>query len=628
MAERRRSGKLAVILHADIAGSTELVKQDEHLAHERIQETFQRFSTTITKYHGRVRELRGDALLAEFERASGAVSAALAFQADHKEYITNLNDPIQPTVRVGIAMGEVVIADKTITGEGVVLAQRLEQLAEPGGVVIQGAAYETIPGRFPFEYENLGEHEVKGFDEPVRVYSARLKSNVSIPPPERVDHRFRNAVVAFASVAIVVTGVALMWFKPWEVREEPASVERMAFPLPDKPSIAVLPFDNLSGEPDQDYFVDGLTEDIITELSHFTELFVISRTSTFTYKGKDVKVGQVAEELGVQYVLEGSVRRTDTELLVTVQLIDATSGAHIWAERYERPISELRTLEGDLLQKIVSTVAGRVEKAGRRIAERKQTDNLTAYEHVLRGYALMEEYSKESNQQARVYFEKAIALDPNYSRAHQGLAYTYVYDYLYGWGEDSAASLKRFREFTVQAIDLNDQDNQARAALGWAFIHEGRIDEGVAEIEKAVALNPSDAMVLAQGGYALIFQGNFKKAVDQVQQAMRLNPFHSDEYYDVLGWALYFLEQYDAALRAEASITKPNAGNHRVLAAIYARLGQMDKAQAHAKRVLELQPDFAVSIFAKTMPFRDPRHLEFYLEGLRLAGLPDNPPPQ
>ena len=314
MVKEPLSGKLAVILHADVAGSTALVQQDEQLAHERIQETFHRFGDTIAKYHGHVRELRGDALLAEFERASDAVTAALAFQADQIHYNTQLNDSIQPTVRVGIAMGEVIIADDTITGVGVVLAQRLEQLSEPGGLVIQGAAYETIPGRFPFEYVNLGEHEVKGFDEPVRVYSASLKPDLDIPQPGPLVHRTRNKIIAVASIAVIIAGITLMWVKPWEIREEPASLERMAFPLPEEPSIAVLPFDNMSDDPEQEYFADGMTEDLITDLSKVVGLFVISRNATYTYKDKPIKPRQVAEELGVRYVLEGSVRRSQPRL--------------------------------------------------------------------------------------------------------------------------------------------------------------------------------------------------------------------------------------------------------------------------------------------------------------------------
>ena len=240
-------------------------------------------------------------------------------------------------------MGEVIIADNTVTGAGVVLAQRVEQLAEPGGVVIQGAAYETIPDRFPFVYTDLGEHDVKGFDKPVRAYSASLKSDTAIPEPEHADHRFRNSLIALVSVAMVVSGVALLWFKPWEQSEKPASVDRMAFPLPDKPSIAVLPFTNMSSDAEQEYFVDGMTEDLITDLSKVSGLFVIARNSVFTYKDKAVKVGQVAEELGVRYVLEGSVRRAGDQVRVNALLIDATTGGHLWAERYDGTLENVFT---------------------------------------------------------------------------------------------------------------------------------------------------------------------------------------------------------------------------------------------------------------------------------------------
>ena len=275
MEEDSLSRKLAVILHADVVGSTGLVRINETLAHERIQNTFQRFSTTIDSYVGITHELRGDALVAEFKRASDAVAAALTFQAENTQFNAKLEDEIQPQLRIGISMGEVVIADNTITGAGVVLAQRLEQLAEPGGVCIQGAAYETVPQRLPFEYESLGEQQVKGFEEPVRAYAVSLKSGESIPPPEVLamsgaaqrERQKQRWIVAGGMALVVIVGGGLAWFQPWVPREAPASIERMTFPLPDKPSIVGLPFDNLSGDPSLDYFSDGITEDLITELA-------------------------------------------------------------------------------------------------------------------------------------------------------------------------------------------------------------------------------------------------------------------------------------------------------------------------------------------------------------------------
>jgi TolB-like protein/class 3 adenylate cyclase len=344
MAKDHLAGKLAVILHADVAGSTWLVQQDEQLAHERIQIAFGRFSDTIGKYHGRVRELRGDALLAEFERASDAVTAALAFQFDHHEYLTRLNDEIRPEIRVGIALGEVIIADGTITGAGVVLAQRVEQLAKSGGICITSAIHEALPNRLPISIESLGEHALKGFDETVRVYRVQPNPDGSIPTPQQKSIRqessgnWRWMVIAAMIVLLAAAGIGYWSSHP---QEEAASIENMAFPLPDKPSIAVLPFTNMSDDPQQEYFADGMTEDLITDLSKISGLFVIARNSSFSYKGQQVKVRQVAEDLGVRYVLEGSVRRAGEQVRINAQLIDATTGGHLWAERYDGSLTDV-----------------------------------------------------------------------------------------------------------------------------------------------------------------------------------------------------------------------------------------------------------------------------------------------
>jgi len=362
MAENRPASKLAVILHADVAGSTALVQQDEQVAHERIQDAFQRFSGAIRKYQGRVCELRGDALLAQFERASDAVNAALAFQADQVDYNAGLNDGIRPTLRIGVAMGEVVAADNTLTGAGAVLAQRVEQLAEPGGVCITGAIHEALPQRLPFDRESLGEQQVKGFDEPVRVYAVRLRDGAELPEPPVVSETRRRQVTRWVSMAaaigLIAGGVALAWFQPWAPQEEPASVERMVLPLPDKPSIVVLPFDNYSGEKKLDFFADGLTENITSALSKAPGLFVIARNSAATYKGKPVNVKQVAEDLGVQYVLEGSVQKSGDQLRITAQLVDAITGHHLWTDRFDRQAGAIFAVQDEITKRVFTELQG------------------------------------------------------------------------------------------------------------------------------------------------------------------------------------------------------------------------------------------------------------------------------
>ncbi len=349
MAKDHLSRKLAVILHADVVGSTAFVQQNESLAHERIQAAFHNFAETIKVYGGIARELRGDALVAEFNRASDAVAAALAFQVLNGESNSTLDNDIQPQLRIGISLGEVIIADNTITGTGVVLAQRLEQLAEPGGVVVQGSVSETVPTRMPFEYEGLGEQMLKGFDQPVRAFIARLKSGEKPPAPEEV------------------------------VSAADATPSTSSPPIPDEPSIAVLPFTNMSNDPELEYFSDGISEDIITALSKISALMVIAGNSTFTYKGKAVDIKQVGREQGVRYVLEGSVRRAGNRIRITAQLIDTTTGHHLWAENYDRDLEDIFALQDEITKKVVSTLDVQLVLGEQSQLWSDGTDNLEAW---------------------------------------------------------------------------------------------------------------------------------------------------------------------------------------------------------------------------------------------------------
>jgi TolB-like protein/class 3 adenylate cyclase/tetratricopeptide (TPR) repeat protein len=627
MAKGSLSGKLTVILHADVAGSTALVHQDEQLAHERIQGTFHRFGTTITKYHGRVRELRGDALLAEFERASDAVTAALAFQADQIDYNTQLNDSIQPTVRVGIAMGEVVIADNTITGTGVILAQRLEQLSKPGGVVIQGAAYETIPGRFPFEYGNLGEQEVKGFDQPVRVYSANLKSDTDIPQPGSPGHRTRNSIVVFAAVAIIITGIALMWFKPWEVREEPASVERMAYPLPDKPSIAVLPFTNMSGDAEQEYFVDGMTEDLITDLSQISGLFVIARNSVFTYKDKPIKIRQVAEELGVRYVLEGSVRRAADKVRINAQLIDATTGGHLWAERYDGTLTDVFGLQDAVVRQIVGALAVNLTTTESTRTRLEETSVAAAYDAFLQGRDHYRNRTPEDYAKAISFFEKAIELDPDYNRAYAVLAGVYWELIDLNWetllGMQYQAG-NRAKNYLAKALEHPTGD--AYRVSAEMLVNLGQGGEALREIDRAIALMPNDPDVLSSRAWILTVSGRAPEAEDDARKAIRLDPAHPT-YLIPLGRALFHQERYEEAVEIFESVViqQPEYEyTYPFLAATYGYLGRIEEAKAAVAKFHDLANNVSLTLQGWESWYEgqyqyDKAYLAQYIEGLRKA---------
>jgi len=627
MAKGHLSGKLAVILHADVAGSTRLVRQDEHVAHERIQETFRRFSDTIKKYHGHVRELRGDALLAEFERVSEAVSATLAFQAGHAEYNAQLDDNIQPTLRVGIAMGEVIIADDTITGEGVVLAQRLEQLAEPGGVVIQGAAYETIPGRFPFEYSDLGEHEVKGFDKPVRAYSASLARDADLPLPEQAGPRYRNTRVVIVSIAVVAIGIALMWFNPWEVREEPASLERMAFPLPDKPSIAVLPLTNMSDDASQDYFADGMTEDLITDLSKISGLFVIARTSSFSYKGRQVKVRQVAEELGVRYVLEGSVRRVGDQVRINAQLIDATTGGHLWAERYDGSLTDVFGLQDVVVRQIVGALAVNLTTTESTRTRLEETSVAAAYDAFLQGRDHYRNRTPEDYAKAISFYEKAIELDPDYSRAYAVLAGVYWELIDLNWetllGMQYQAG-DRAKNYLAKALEHPTGDAYRVSAKRLVYLGQG--GEALREIDRAIALMPNDPDVLSSRAWILTVSGRAPEAEDDARKAIRLDPAHPRNLIP-LGQALFHQERYEEAVEIFESVViqQPEYEyTYPFLAATYGYLGRIEEAEAAVAKFHDLANNVRLTLQSLESWYEgqyqyDKAYLAQYIEGLRKA---------
>ena len=582
--------KLAVLLHSDVVGSTALVQLDETRAHQRIQDAFRQFSETIASYKGIAHEIRGDALLAEFARASDAVSASLAFQAAHTIHIEQLSDDIRPVLRIGIAMGEVVVADNTVTGEGVVLAQRLEQLTEPGGVCIQGAAYETVPKRLPFDYENLGERELKGFDEPIKVYAVRLKPGGTMPEVE--------------------TGV------------QPSSA---TLDLPDKPSIAALPFTNMSSDPEQEYFSDGITEDIITELSRFRELFVIARNSSFSYKGKAMKVQDIATDLGVRYVLEGSVRVSGKRIRVTAQLIDAETGHHVWSERYDRELTDLFALQDEIAQTVAGAVAGRLKLTAEARAERKPIENLEAYDYVLRGQSIIAD-TKENNLRARRAYEKAIELDSALTTTHVGLARSYIIEWLNSWSDPNDRPLDHALEYAAKAVSLDNTDSKAQLILGSALEMRGEHEEAKVHLERALELNPNDADAFALMGIYLQQTCKPQEAIDSYLKAMRLNPYYPAWYVWKLGTAYYDVRQYEDALipLREAIDRNPKFKRARLaLVATYAQLDRIEEARNQVERLLADHPDASMKHERQWKFWSDEEGQEHWLEGLRKASLPE-----
>jgi len=598
MAKDRLSGKLAVILHADVAGSTALVIQDEKLAHQRIQDTFHHFGDTITKYHGHVRELRGDALLAEFERASDAVTAALAFQVEQLDYVQQLKDSIQPTVRVGIAMGEVIIADDTITGEGVVLAQRLEQLAEPGAVVIQSAVHETIPGRFPFEYGDLGEHEVKGFDQPVRACVARTRSE------EKVSE----------TVAKLSSG----------------SDEESGMRTQEKPSIAVLSFTNMSNDSEQEFFSDGISEDIITELSKISALVVIARNSTFLYKGKAVDIRTVGSDLQARYVLEGSVRKSGNRVRITAQLIDAPTGQHIWAERYDRELEDIFSLQDEIMREIVSALDIEILAGEQSRFWSDGTNNLQAWEYFRQARDLFNRYRSENHPEIIRLSQRALEFDPDYSAAWHLLANCYFHiedDTSYPDAERKKAG-KLSKEYLEKSLKCDPSNPHARSLQAMCYLSAREFDKAVSNTNDAVTMAPNHANIIASSAMVLTKCGQPDLGLQRIRKAIRLCPVYPMWYLVMLGQVCRLLGEIDESIEAYSEMVSRDPDHiegHIGLAGILSESGNIEQARASAAEVLRINPNFSINRYFSNIAYRDQAVIVIvrFAEGLRKAGMPE-----
>jgi TolB-like protein len=583
--------RLAVLLHADVVDSTALVQAHESLAHQRIQGCFSGFAQMIEAYAGTTRELRGDALVAEFGRASDAVCAALAFQAEQSGFIATLEDQIRPRLRIGIAMGEVVIADRTVTGAGIVLAQRLEQLAAPGGVVIQGAVRETIPRRLPFAYQNLGEQRLKGFDEPVRAFQVALRDGQSIPPPETIaDH---GTVLA----------------------------------LPDKPSIAVLPFANMSGDPEQEYFSDGISEDIVTALSRMPWFFVISRNSSFAYKGRQVDLRDIARELGVQYVLEGSVRKSGARVRVTGQLIDATTGKHVWAGKYDRELADVFAVQDEVVDSIVGEVAPEFLSAEAKRARRANPAELNAWDCVMRGRWHLWKLGREHLVQARALFERALELVPGGEFGASDLAFTHLLEAYYSWTDRREESMQAMMRYARQAVAADDHDAWAHTMLGLASLFALQWDEALAALERAIALYPNFAPALGMKCLVLACTGATDAALECFDRALRLSPHDSLIPMWLMGrfWAYWEAERYADAVATAAEFVRlapDNPTARRQLAASLAMNGDGEMAAQTMRTYLEIEPEHTAVNIRGRLPARDPASVERFIDALCAAGLP------
>jgi adenylate cyclase len=611
-----------------VVGSTDLVQRDETLAHQRLTGAFDRLSAQIDAYGGVVREVRGDALVAEFSRASDAVCAALAFQQANQEHNAAIDDGLTPAVRVGLGMGEVVVADDTVTGAGVVLAQRVEQLAKAGGVCIQGAAFETVPRRFPIHFQSLGEQRLKGFPDPVRVYAAALEDGVEVPAPEPVSvlvrlRRSRRALQPVGLFVAIVAGASLAgWWWSTSSGRDPAEPHGVV--IGERPTVAVLPFDNLSRDPEQEYFSDGITIDLINSLARFSSLVVIARNSVFAFKGRPTNLQTISRELGARYILEGSVQKAGDRVRVNVQFLDALSGRQSWAQRFDEAFTDALDLQEGIANHIARTLSIRVTELERRRLSARPTDDFNAYDEVLQGRALLDRLTRRENFAARGHFRKAIELDPNYADAYSGLGWSYLNAIAYGWMGAADVGMAKTEQLARKAIELNPEAVDGYRLLGQLYTNLGENDRAVVTLERAIAINPNDAESYARQGQAFVYSGRVEAAVRSLETALRIDPNMSPEALMHLGMAYYHNQRFPDALNWLHRAVDRNPDNvfiHMYLAATYGQLGQSEAAAAAASAVLRLDPFFRTDNPGFGSNYADREAVKHVVDGLHKAGL-------
>jgi len=630
LAEERAKRKLTAILSADVKGYSRLMGQDELATVETLKRYREVISSLVLQYSGRVVDSPGDNILAEFISVVDAVECAVEIQEELHEKNAGLPEDRRMEFRIGVNLGDVIDDEGRIYGDGVNVAARVEGLADGGGICISGIAFDSVRNKLNLGYEYLGEHHVKNITEPVRVYKVLTEPEAAGKVLREGKPRPRRwPLAAVAVVLIVALGSLALWNFYFRPDMEPASEKKMAFPLPDKPSIAVLPFDNMSGDPKQEYFSDGLTEEIITALSKVPRLFVIARNSTFTYKGTPVKVNQVAEELGVRYVLEGSVRKETDRVRITAQLIDALTGHHLWAERYDRDLKGIFALQDEVTLRILQTLQVKLTAAEQYIAFRKGTDNLQAYLKMLEARESASKSNPEGYAMAGRLAEEAMALDRNYPGPYLMLSASHLMEMRFGTSESPEQSLKTAEELVQKALSLDDQLAEGHAFLGRIYLTKRQYDKAVTAGQRACDLAPNSPFVHAALGYTLLHAGRAEEAITYFKQAIRLNPFPPSWYLASLGGAYFMQGRYDDAIAAfeKGRLLAPESVFPRAgLAAAFSEQGRQEEARAEAAEVLRLDPKFSVASYVKGMLYKNKEDADRYVVALRKAGLPETSP--
>lgn len=575
--------RLAAVLAADMAGYSRLMGIDEAGTLARLRtHRIELIDPVIAKNQGNIIKTTGDGMLVEFQSVADAVKCAAEIQERMRRRNTDVPEERRIQFRIGINLGDIIFQDDDIFGDGVNIAARLESLAEIGGFCVTAAVYDQVADRVDLTFEDLGDKSLKNISRPIRVYRAVLDGH----QPEA------NGAAEQAEGRAVV-----------------------------KPTVAVLPFTNMSGDPEQEFFVDGLTEDILTELSRRHELYVISRNSSFVYKDRAVNIPEVAKTLGAQYLVEGSVRKAGDHIRITVQLIDSANDSHIWAEKYDRNLDDIFEIQDEVTSAIVATLPGRVEAAQHDQLARKTPANMAAYECVLAAKVYHHRSTLEDNNQAQELISRAIELDPDYAHAHAWRGCILGQSWGYGWCEDKDATFDQVLTELKTALALDENDADVHRIMAACSVVANDLAKARYHQERALALNPNYDLVVVQQGELLTWLGNPEEGIEWIRKAMRLNPHHPERFWSHLGKAHFTARQYAEAIEAFMRLSATDQIHHAFLAASYGWLGDKTAASAHVDRIYEIDPEFDLETYLATLHYNDDADLQHHRDGLLAAGI-------
>ena len=576
--------KLRAIFSADVKGYSVLMADDEVSTIQTLKDYRNIMSICIEQRGGRIVDAVGDNLLAEFDSAVDAVQCAVEVQKGLRDKNQELPEDKKMEFRIGINIADVIEDGDRIFGDGVNVAARIESLADAGGICVSRSTYDQIKNKLELSFDCYGEHKVKNIKEPVRVYKILLEPTIDYES---------------------ITGETLE--------------------LPDKPSVAVLPFKNLSGDPGQEFFSDGFTEDIITTLAQIPLMFVIARESSFTFKGKSVKIQEIGRDLGVRYVLEGSIQKYGDQIRITAQLIDATNGHHLWAEKYDRELKDIFAMRDEITMKIAAALQVALTE-GESANWGPETESFEAYIKVMQSLEHFKAFTPDDNILSRQKAKEALDLDPNYSSATEMFAWTLLMDGIFGTSKTPEKSIEQAFELAQKVLDRGDSDAGAHFLIGYAYSQKGQFDKAISELEIARDLFPNNAEINAGLGMILNAAGKPEEAINVLKNAMRLNPIPPGWYIGRLGDAYRLTGQHEKAVheyKKAIQLQPDDMFSHLNLALYYVKLGRKADAHAEAAEVLRINPKFSAENYAKQIALKDEASKKLLIDGMRKAGLPE-----